>query len=155
MKTTISVIVLTLFTTLSFAQDFSQLANFDFGNASSYKPQEQQVLQCANYLFETPNNNNDVNRAISTQFIIKWMTGTPEYSFDLDQNAMELTKGSNELFGLYMAAMTKVVLDHPNKKLSAVEIYNQSEKLLVAYCADVTNKLKPSKKIKKIIKAKA
>ncbi|MFK7813343.1 MAG: hypothetical protein AB8B59_12690 [Maribacter sp.] len=65
---------------------------------------------------------------------------------------MDLTKGNSDLLGLYMAAMSKVVLENKGKKLTNDEIYSQSEELLVNYCSIADNKMKPSKKIKKIIK---
>ncbi|OIQ30431.1 MAG: hypothetical protein BM564_03430 [Bacteroidetes bacterium MedPE-SWsnd-G2] len=153
MKKLITIIVLTLCTSVTFAQDFSDLANQKLKKVDSYKPAETKVLECVNYLFETPFDKNDLNRAVAQAYIIQWMTGTPDHSFALDSNAMELTKGSTDLFALFMAAMTKVVLEQPNQKLSNEAIYKQAEALLVSYCSDSNNKLKPSKKIKKLIKA--
>jgi hypothetical protein len=48
--------------------------------------------------------------------------------------------------------MTKVVLENKGKKLESSEIYERSEKILVDYCSIKSNKMKPSRKIKKIIK---
>ena len=82
------------------------------------------------------------------------MNGTPDYTFEIGDDAMSLTKGKQELLGLYLAAMTKVVLDNPEEELSNKEIHNQSQEILVKYCSDENNNIKPSKKIKKIIKSR-
>jgi hypothetical protein len=140
--------------TLSFGQDFNQLSEYEFTDVESYKTQEANVLMCANYLFSKPMNKNDRNRYISLQYIIKWMSGTPDYTFDLGEKSMELTRGNQDLLGLYMAAMTKVVLENGDSKLNGEEIYQGAEDLLVEYCSDSSNNMKPSRKIKKIMKTR-
>ncbi|WMI67466.1 hypothetical protein [Mangrovimonas sp. YM274] len=152
MKKLLLLMALVLACPFAKAQDFSKLNNYEFKTAESYQPQEDNVLLCANYLFNNPANQNEMNRKISIQFITKWMTGTPNYDFVLDENVLELTKGNDALFGLYMAAMTKVVLEHKGTTLSPDQVYQQVENILVDYCANEENNMKPSKKIKKLIK---
>lgn len=152
MKKIIFIVLITLTCTMSFGQNFSELAKTEFKSKESYKPTESQVLTCANYLFATPANQAELNRLNAIKYIFKWMSGTPDYTFDIGDNAMKLTDGSSDLLGLYMAAMSKVVLEKSTQKLSSDEIYNQSEKIVVKYCAIADNKVKPSKKIKQLIK---
>lgn len=152
MKKIIFIVLITLTCTMSFGQNFSELAKTEFKSKESYKPAESQVLTCANYLFSSPANEAELNRLNAIKYIFKWMEGTPDYTFDIGENAMKLTDGSSDLLGLYMAAMSKVVLENSTQKLSSDEIYNQSEKIVVKYCAIADNKVKPSKKIKQLIK---
>ncbi|MDT0645433.1 hypothetical protein RM545_01920 [Zunongwangia sp. F260] len=153
MNRNIFIILIALICNVSFAQDFKELANSEFESAESYKPAEKQVLVCANYLFENPANQAELNRLHSIQYIMKWMTGTPDYTFDIGQKAMELTKGKSDLLGLYMAAMSKVVIENEGEELDSDQIYDQAEKILVNYCSEPNNKIKPTRKIKKLIKA--
>ena len=136
------------------SQNFAELGSYEFTTIESYKTEQDKVLQCANYLFTTPANVNELNRLISLQYIMKWMTGTPDYTFEIDTKAMELTKGNDDLLGLYFAAMTKIVLENKGDKLSNEELYNKAENMLVNYCANPDFKMKPSRKIKKIIKSR-
>jgi len=152
MKKTIFTLLIFLFSLVSFGQDFSKLVDFEFESAESYKPAESQVLRCANYLLDNPTNKAKLNRLHSIQYIMKWMSGTPDYSFDIGEKAMELTKGRSDLLGLYMAAMSKIVIENNGDKLSSDEIYNRAEQILVNYCSISDNKIKPSKKIKKLLK---
>lgn len=152
MKKIIFIALLALTSTMSFGQNFSELAKTEFKSKESYKPAESQVLTCANYLFSNPANQAELNRLNAIQYIIKWMSGTPDYTFDLGEKAMKLTDGNSDLLGLYMAAMSKVVLDNNTQKLSSDEIYSQSEKIMVKYCAIADNNVKTSKKIKQLIK---
>ncbi|AXP82538.1 hypothetical protein CJ739_3476 [Mariniflexile rhizosphaerae] len=137
---------------VSLAQNFSELANYEFKTPESYKTGESQVLLCANYLFSHPANAAELDRLNATKYILNWMMGTPDYTFAIGANATELTKGSDELFGLYMAALSKVVLEHTGDALPDGDIHNHAEKLLVDYCAVADNHIKPSKRIKKILK---
>ncbi len=154
MKNFFFIIILIFSFHISIGQNFKQIANYEFQTTESYSTEKPKVLACANYLFENPADKNEINRLTSIQYIIKWMTGTPDYTFDIGDEASELTKGNSDLLGLYMAAMTKVVLENNGENLTSVEIYNQSEEILVNYCSNPDNKMKPSKKIKKIIKSK-
>jgi hypothetical protein len=154
MKNIILILVFVFTFNISFGQNFKQLASYEFETEESYKTEESKVLLCANYLFNYPSNQGELNRLTSTQFILKWMMGTPDYTFDVGEKAMELTKGNSDLFGLYMAAMSKVVIENKGEELSQDEIYNRAEELLVEYCSNSENKMKPSKKIKKTIKKK-
>ena len=154
MKNIILILVFVFTFNISFGQNFKQLASYEFETEESYKTEESKVLLCANYLFNYPSNQGELNRLTSTQYILKWMMGTPDYTFDVGEKAMELTKGNSDLFGLYMAAMSKVVIENKGEELSQDEIYNRAEELLVEYCSNSENKMKPSKKIKKIIKKK-
>ena len=137
---------------LSFGQDFNKLAKYEFETTESYESEKTNVLLCANYLFNNPVNQEKLNRLTSIQYIMKWMEGTPEYTFTIDEKAMELTKDNIDLVSLYLAAMAKVCIEHRDGNLKNEEIYNMAEEMLVNYCSNPNNKIKPSKKIKKIMK---
>lgn len=156
MKHFLLLFVIVFFIKISNAQNFEQIAEYKFKKVEDYKTEKNKVLQCANYLFENPANQNELNRLTAIQYIIKWMEGTPDYTFKIGEKATSLTKGNNDLLALYFVGMTKVVLDEKEeKKLSNEEIYNRTEKLLVKYCSNPDNKMKPSRKIKKIMKGKS
>ncbi|MFI0429160.1 hypothetical protein [Mariniflexile sp. HMF6888] len=152
MKNIILTLVASMVLACSLAQNFSELASYEFKTPESYKTGESQVLLCANYLFSHPANAAELDRLSAIKYILNWMMGTPDYTFAIGASATELTKGSDELFGLYMAALSKVVLEHTGEALPNGDIYNHAEKLLVDYCAVADNQIKPSKKIKKLLK---
>ncbi|AGC78245.1 hypothetical protein LX97_02961 [Nonlabens dokdonensis] len=152
MKNLILTSVFALVGMLSFAQNYSDIEQPELDSKESYKEAEPQVLLLTNYLFNNPADHEEVNRLRAVQYIMKWMTGTPDYTFELGDNAMSLSKGNSDLLGLYMAAMSKVVIENTDGALTSDEIYNRSEQLLVDYCANSDNNMKPSRKIKKLMK---
>jgi len=135
-----------------FAQDFSELNNIKFKSPEDYKNYQPQILESANYLFSTPFNKKNLNRSIAFQFILKWMEGSPNYTFNIGPEILKITKGNSNLFSMYLVAMSKTVLTDPNKKLSDEQIQKTATQYMVDYTSKTENNLKPSKALKKIIK---
>ncbi|MGB5943378.1 MAG: hypothetical protein WBG71_10890 [Leeuwenhoekiella sp.] len=153
MKSVILVTFLSL-STVVFSQNFKELSKTGFETEASYTEAHTQVLQAANYLFENPADKAEADRLYALGYIINWMQGTPDYTFSISDEATKLTKGNQDIFGLYWAAMTKAVLENPDKKMSDDEVHEKATDILVAYCANPENNMKPSRKIKKLIKAR-
>lgn len=152
MRTLFTILIAFLLVNSAFSQNFQELSSYEFNDIESYKNERSKVLECANYLFNNPNKHEELNRLTAVQYIMKWMEGTPAYTFEIGEKAMELSKGNADLLGLYLAGMAKVVLENKGDALESAEIYDKTEALLVSYCANSENKIKPSKKIKKLIK---
>lgn len=133
------------------AQDFTSLNVNSLQKMEDYVKAEPKVLECANFLLNTPYEANNLNRLSAMQYILKWMEGT-DYTFSIDSKAVELTEGNNDLFGLYMTTLPKVVLENKGANLSNDEIHNRVVELLIAYCKNENNNMKPTKKLKKLMK---
>ncbi len=153
MKKVFTLLLIVICSVSSYSQAYNELGDYKFESVDSYKKAEPQVLECANFLFKTSAKKEELKRANAKKYILNWMQGTPDYTFELGNEVLELTKGNPELLGLYMAAMSKLVIENSGTPLNSSELYNLSEKLLVDYCANEENEIKPSKKIKKLIKA--
>lgn len=137
----------------SFCQITPNYDNIKLVDKTDYQVAEPSVMQAANYILSTPFEKNDLTRLRSLQFIIKWMTGTPDYSFSLDDVASKIAKGNDNILGVYMVCMTKYCLENKasSKDLGLVKL--NSLKLLIAYCDDSKNNLKPTKQLKKLSEA--
>src|SRR5688572_24522752 len=95
----------------SYAQTLPNFDEIRLDQATDYKNADNHVLTAATYLFSTPLEKNNIDRLKSLQFIIKWMTGTPDYTFTIDKVATDVTKGNDDLVGLYMAGMAKYCIE--------------------------------------------
>jgi hypothetical protein len=133
------------------AQDFTSLNVNSLQKMEDYVKAEPKVLECSTFLLNTPYEANNLNRLSAMNYIMKWMEGT-DYTFNIDSKAVELTEGNNDLFGLYMTTMPKVVLENKGVNLSTDEIHNRVVDLLIAYCKNEKNNMKPTKKLKKLMK---
>lgn len=133
------------------AQDFTKIEKNRFENPEDYKKAEPEILKLTNFLLNTPTYPLNSDRGQASIYVLQWLSGS-NFTFDIDDRVIKLTKGSGELFAMYMISKTKVLLSNPNKKLSEKKIYKMTSKILATYCANEKNNLKPSKALKKIIK---
>lgn len=138
----------------SFAQtlpDFDkiQLEKKEDFNATA----DNAALQASDFLLSTPLEDGNIDRLKSLQYIILWMTGTPDYTFGIDEAATKLAKNNNDLLSLYMVAMTKYVLEHKADANDQDKIKLNALKLIIAYAKEDKNKVKITAELKKAIKA--
>ena len=120
----------------------------DFKNAVPF------VLQTATYLLSAPIDKENKDRLKSLQFISKWMTGTTDYSFRLDEEVRKITKGDNDLLGIYMAAMTKFSLENKEASKDPKQVKLNSLILLLNYCEKKENNIRMNKSLKKLSDAR-
>lgn len=111
------------------------------------------ALQAAKFLFSTPVEKDNLDRLRCTQYVIKWMSGSPDYHFVLDEKAVRFAKKNTDLLALYMAAMTKFVLENKSDAEDQDKIKLHAVKMIVDYAKDEKNNVKLNAELKKAIKA--
>jgi hypothetical protein len=147
-------IFLLFFSAYSFGQTVPDFDLIKLEKASDYKPADPFALQTSNYLLSTPVKKNDINRQKSLQFIIKWMSGTPDYSFNITDAIDRIGKGNTDLLGIYMAALTKYSLENKEAAKDPKQVKLNAMILLLEYCENKNNNLKLTKQLKKLAEAK-
>jgi len=139
---------------LSFAQSLPDFDAIKLDKKEDFNlTADNAALQAADFLLSTPLEKDNINRLKSLQYIIKWMSGTPDYSFTLDEQATKFAKKNDDLLGLYMAAMTKYVLENKADSKDQNKIKLNAVKLIIAYARDEKNKVKINSELKKAIEA--
>src|SRR5690349_15475777 len=81
------------------------LPNYDdvkLDRAEDYKPADTIAHQAADFLLFTPFDQAKIDRLKSAQFLIRWMSGTPDYNFSMDGSIKNLGDEA-EMMSLYMA----------------------------------------------------
>jgi hypothetical protein len=151
MKTLIFVLASSLFTTLGFSQETANYEEIKLESPSDYKAAEGHALRAANFLLSTPNDPSSDDRRKSSQFLIRWMSGTPDYSFGLDESTKVLIDAN--LLNMYMAATAKYCLENPDHSKEAELVKVSSWKIVLSYCDDPKNNVKMTKKLKKLSEA--
>lgn len=73
-----------------FSKDSDELAKYKFKTVESYETEQNNVLLCTNFLITKPVDQDGFHRLILIQYMIKWMEGTPEYSFEIGEKPMEI-----------------------------------------------------------------
>ncbi len=138
---------------ISFSQDFSRFDEFKLETKEDFHSAENLVIEGVNYMFATPFNKNDIKRYQALSFVMNWMEGTPEYRFNIDQKAVDMTNGNDDLLGMYFAGLAKVILENKNNIPNDETAHNMVVKDLLAYTSIESNNLKPSKGLKKLSKS--
>ncbi len=154
MKRIILVALISVLGLQIYAGDFSKLANVELNTSEQYEAAQEQVLDCCYYLLSTPCDKKDEDRAFATQFIVRWMQGTPEYSFEIEEVVMKMTDEKEELLSLYLTCFTKLTLESENPYEDKDQIKHDAMDAFLNYCGNSINKVRPTKEIKKMLDAR-
>ncbi|MBL7697493.1 MAG: hypothetical protein JNK79_05025 [Chitinophagaceae bacterium] len=133
----------------TYSQTLPNFEEVSLKQASDYKPAEVTVLTAANYILSTPVKEDDLDRKMAFAFILRWMTGTPDYSFEVDETAAKISKGNNEMIGLYMAAMAKYGIENPANAKDKQLVRDNALEMVIDYCKKPENNIKMTKGLKK------
>ena len=116
MKKFILFFLLTVSLSYSYAQELPNLKHIKLNKNSHFKDTEPIVLKVVSYLFETPIDRKNKARTDAGQFLIKWMNGTPEYTFYLEEKETNYFDTDSDLMLMYMAGLTKFTLENKSVK---------------------------------------
>ena len=118
-----------------------------------YKLAEPSVLKAANYLFTTKYDKENLERLYAIEFIMKWMGGTPNFTFEVDENFTKPFISETDLLGLYMSAIAKFALEHKAKANDSRAVNLGAAKMVAEYSNKPSNNLKQTGELKKMATA--
>ena len=100
----------------SYAQDLPNIKNVKLNKKSSYIGTEPLVLKVIDYLYATPIDKKNSYRTDAGQFLLKWMNGTPDHTFYIEEKQAAFFNTDSDLMLIYMASLTKFILENPSAK---------------------------------------
>jgi len=134
------------------AQNASNYAKIVLEKPRDYKAADSMVLRLSNYLISSPIDGDKSERLLTEQFILRWMTGTPDYTFNIDDKTKAL--GENlDLMGVYFASMIKFEMENITISKDKDKVNLGTWKILLAYCENPDNHVKITKRLKKLMEA--
>lgn len=140
--------------TSAFSQTTTDFESIRLKKDSDYKEANKYALEASNYILSVPMDNNSLPRLNAIQFMLKWMEGTPDFTFSLDATIMDkVVKGNDDLLGVYMACMTKYCLENESNSKDNDLVKLNSIKLILAYCENPANNVKMPKQLNKLSEA--
>ena len=131
--------------------DFDQIkleTKEDF-NAES----DNAALKASEYLLSTVYDSKDLSRLKAAQYLMRWMTGSPTYTFTIDNIAMKISKKDSDLLWLYLAGMAKYCIENKESGKNEAEVRVNAIKIMLAYCQNPVYKVKIKGELKKLIEA--
>ncbi len=143
-------LLLTIIASQSFAQKFSKLDEIPLNENADYKKAEKVVLECDKYLTGTPLSSDDSKRNAAEKFINKWMSGTPDYTFNIDYSLAQIVSNNSHLFGVYLAFYSKYAIENKGKT-DDEELMKRTLTSFIDYCKKPTNKVEQTNILKKFI----
>lgn len=150
MKKIFQIVLLVSFSFISHAQyDAKKLQT-----KQDYTAANKQVLEAGKYVLSVPYDENNQKRTQAIQYIMKWMEGTPDFSFMVDADITEKIVGKDMgLLGIYMACMSKYCLENPDDANDNKLVKVGAIKLMITYCENPKNNVKMSKPFRKMADA--
>ena len=136
------------------AQDYSKLNDIELKNKEDFSQAENKALECSIYILTTPVDEENTNRNNALQFMFRWMDGTPEYTFTLDETMGRLKQTSDELLGVYMACMCRYVLENKDKAKNDKDVKYNSVLMLIDYSQDPDHNVEITGEVENLIRAK-
>jgi len=151
MKTILLVCVLAFIVCNTFAQNLPQFDQIKLQKSKDYKLAEPTVVQTADFIISTPIDKNKDTKTIAAQFLMKWMDGTPDFTFTLDENSTRYFLQNDQLMMVYVASMAKYAIQ--NKQRNSRLITINAIKNLLAYINDPANNVKKTDDLKELSQA--
>ena len=151
MKNFLLLFVILIIGITSFGQ--SVYNNIKLESTEDFKLAEPSVLKAANYLFTTKYDQEDLERLYAIEFIMKWMGGTPDFTFEVDENFTKPFLSETDLLGLYMSAIAKFALEHKTQASDTKAVNLGAAKMIVDYSNKPSNNLKQTGELKKMATA--
>jgi hypothetical protein len=152
MKTLFSILLLSVAIS-AFTQNTSQYDNILLTTANEYRRAEPQVSLAADYVYTTPIDKDNLNRKNAISFIMKWMSGTSDYSFTMDETFMKIINSDRDLLGVFAACLTKYALQK-GKGVDREDLKLNAYTLFATYCENPENNCRVKGDVKKLVDAK-
>ena len=116
MKKTLFTLLAILMAFAAFSQSMPQVDSVKLATPADYHAAEPTALQVSNYLLATPSDEKSLPRLNGTKFLLDWMGGSPDYTFDLDKNVIKYFEMDIDLMGVYTASLTSVAIENKSVK---------------------------------------
>ena len=136
-----------------FSQKASQYDNIPLKTAAVFRKAEPQVILAADYAYTSPIDKENTNRTNAISFVMKWMYGTSDYSFGMDETITKISNGENEILGIYFTCLAKYALSK-GKDVDRDDAKYNAYSMMADYCENPANNFRMRGEVKKMIEAK-
>lgn len=137
----------------SYSQDYAKYESIKLDSKEDFtKEVNLTALQACNYLLSVPLDSKNESRIYTSRFLMRWMTGTPDFTFNLDETATNISKSNEDLLIVYLASMAKYCLENPGESKNQKTVKLNTVLTVINYCD--SQKIKMSGELKKLNKAR-
>jgi hypothetical protein len=121
------------------AQDYSVPKGVKYSKGADYATYEPEVLKTIDWWMNTPVNVSPEKRREANDFLILWLTGSPDISVEVNTDIVTFLKPNVELMLAFMWGWTKYAIETKDKSEvasnikgieAAIDFYNRNKDLL-------------------------
>lgn len=135
-----------------YAQNFKIPNNYRFEKPDDYKKYEEDIINCIDWLEESPLDENEAKRKEANMFLKTWLTGSPNVTIELNSNIISFSENVPDLLMIFMGGWTKFILENPESKNNMLQGNIEGLKSVIAvYENNRKQGLKKDKQLEKII----
>lgn len=139
---------------LLLSQEILGFEDIRLSSGDEFKNAEPYAYEAALFILSTPFDTLPESRDKALKYLLMWMEGTPDYTFYIEENIGYFTRSSSSLLALYMACMTYVFLDDPEKDLDRDELKYRAMIRYLDYCIDPQMHVKSFKQLENLREAR-
>jgi hypothetical protein len=137
--------------TIAYSQSFDVPQNVLLNTASDYARYEKDIIQAANWLVNTPINEQAEKRKEVSAFVVTWINGSPTVNVEINPTIMDFDKKNSGMLVIYMASSTKYVLENNYSKDMRTKQKAALKDMITVYKSG--SGIEKDKKMEKLIKA--
>lgn len=99
-----------------YAQDFQIPKDYNFDEPGGIKKYEKDILNCINWLDNTPYNEQVDKRKEAYTFLVMWISKTSDISIEINPNVVQFTDKNPDLMITFMGGWTRLQMEDPKTK---------------------------------------
>ena len=143
--------VLLSLTPFAMAQNFEVPKNYELKKAEDYAKYEKEIIDCVNWLENTPIDEERAKREEANVFLMVWMTGSPNVSIEINASILGSIDKNKELLLIFMGGWTKYAIENPIDQKDLIKC-NMAGLKSVIKVYKMGNGVKKDKNIEKLAK---
>jgi hypothetical protein len=153
MKKILLTAITLLCVSVAMAQTSPVPVGYKLTQAEDYKKYEKDILKTIDYLENTPINTQKENRLKAKDFLLEWITGSPDVTLVMSSNILVFTDRNPELLVAFMGGYTRYAIQHPEDKETVKGNMAGLKSVIKVY--KMGNGMKDDDKVNKLVKTDA
>lgn len=147
------IVLFLLYCAPAFSQTLPEFDKIKLSSESDCQAADSFVLAATNYILSTPFDKTSRDQKKATQFIFKWIEGTPDYTFDIEEKLGSVFQENPSLLGIYMSCMAKFCLENKAASKSAIAVKVNSVVMMLKYAEKPGNNIEMTDSLKRLVDA--
>lgn len=154
MKRIVFLLVILMGSSTLFSQELPKWEDIVLVDKKHYNAEaESAALAAANYILGTLPEDGNTTRVRASAYLLRWISGTPDYPFEIQPEVAKLTYKNTWVLPVYLAAMARYSMEHKKDSKDLKKVQENALKGVATYMRGFQKALKLKSVHKKFIEA--